>query len=44
VAARSALRKRVEVLMNGGPQDNALPAATIAIAAGVMLLVLPWIV
>ena len=44
VAARSALRKRVDVLMTGGPQDNALPAATIAIAAGVMLLVLPWIV
>ena len=44
VAARSALRKRVDVLMDGGPQDNALPAATIAIAAGVMLLVLPWIV
>lgn len=44
VAARSALRKRVDVLMNGGPQDNALPAAMIAVAAGLMLLVLPWIV
>ena len=44
VAARSALRKRVDVLMNGGPQDDALPPATIAAAAGVMLLVLPWLV
>ena len=44
VAARSALRKRVDVLMNGGPQDDALPTATIAAAAGVMLVVLPWIV
>lgn len=44
VAARSALRKRVDVLMNGGPQHDALPPSTIAAAAGIMLLVLPWIV
>lgn len=44
VAARGALRKRVDVLMNGGPRDDALPAAMIAVAAGLMLLVLPWIV
>jgi Zn-dependent protease with chaperone function len=44
VSARSALRKRVEVLMAGGPQDSVLPPGTAALAAGVMLLVLPWIV
>lgn len=44
VAARSALRKRVDVLMSGGPQDAALPPATIVAAAGLMLAVLPWIV
>ncbi len=43
-AARAALRKRVDVLMAGGPQDAALPAPTIAAATLVMGLVLPWIV
>lgn len=44
VAARAALRKRVDVLLGGGPQDTALPPFTILAASAVMLLVLPWIV
>lgn len=44
VAALGALRKRVDVLLDGGPQDAALPTATIAAAALFMLVVLPWIV
>jgi hypothetical protein len=44
VAGRSALRKRVDVLLEGGPQDDALPLATVAVASTVMLVVLPWIV
>ncbi len=43
-AARGALRKRVNVLLAGGPSDDALPAPTVAAAAIVMLLVLPWLV
>lgn len=41
--ARSALRKRVNVLLAGGPQDAVLPPYTVAVAAVVMLVVLPWI-
>lgn len=44
VSTRGALRKRVDVLLAGGPEDDALPRATIVAAAVVMLLVLPWIV
>jgi hypothetical protein len=44
VAALGALRKRVDVLLAGGPQDAALPTATIAAVAVFMLVVLPWIV
>ena len=44
VAARGALRKRVDVMLAGGPQDDALPTATIVAAAVVMLMVLPWVV
>lgn len=44
LAARGTLRKRVDVLLAGGPDDAALPAATMVAAALVMLLVLPWIV
>ncbi len=44
VAARSALRKRVDVLLGGGPCDDALPAATIAVAVSILLVVLPWVV
>lgn len=43
-AARGALRKRVNVLLEGGPSDDALPAATIVAAGILMLLVLPWLV
>jgi hypothetical protein len=42
--ARGALRKRVNVLLAGGPQDHALPPYTVAVAAGALLGVLPWIV
>lgn len=44
VATRGALRKRVDVLLAGGPQDEALPRFTVALVAAVMLVVLPWIV
>jgi hypothetical protein len=44
VATRGALRKRVDVLLTGGPQDAALPPFTVAAASAVMLVVLPWIV
>ncbi len=45
VAARSALRRRVELLVEGGAaEDGALPTSAIAAAAAVLLLVLPWLV
>lgn len=44
LAARAALRKRVDVLLAGGIEDPALPTSTVAVASAVMLLVLPWIV
>jgi beta-lactamase regulating signal transducer with metallopeptidase domain len=44
VAALASLRKRVDVLLGGGPLDAALPPATVAAAAIFMLVVLPWIV
>jgi hypothetical protein len=44
VAARGSLRKRIDVLLGGGPQDAALPPLTIFAASAVMLVVLPWIV
>lgn len=46
VAARSTLRKRVDVLLDrtNGIADDALPPATIAAASVLMLLVLPWLV
>jgi len=44
VAARASLRKRVDVLLAGGPSDAALPAATVTAATVFMLIVLPWIV
>lgn len=42
--SRSMLRKRVDILLAHDLNDAALPAATIAAAAVVMLLVLPWVV
>ena len=44
MASRSMLRKRVDILLAHDSNDAALPPATIAAAAVVMLLVLPWIV
>jgi beta-lactamase regulating signal transducer with metallopeptidase domain len=44
VATRGSLRKRIDVLLAGGPKDGALPPLTVAVTALVMLLVLPWIV
>ncbi len=44
VAARAALRKRVDVLLGGGPVDGALPTETTVAASVVMLGVLPWLV
>lgn len=44
VAARSALRKRVDVLLDGGRRDDALPVPTIAVASSVLLVILPWVV
>lgn len=44
VAARGALRKRVDVLLAGGPNDAALPTGTVVAATVLMVVVLPWIV
>lgn len=44
LAARAALRKRVDVLLGGTRRDDALPVATIALAAAILLAVLPWCV
>ena len=43
-AARAAIRKRVDVLLDGGPRDGELSPVAIAAASLVMLLVLPWLV
>ena len=45
IAAKSTLRKRIEVLMDPARvDDNALPPLTIVLASMLMLLVLPWAV
>jgi len=44
VAARSVLRKRVDVLLDGDRRDDALPVTTIVVASSILLLVLPWVV
>jgi len=44
IATRQALRRRVDVLLGGGPANAALPAFTVLAASGVMLVVLPWLV
>jgi hypothetical protein len=44
VAARGALRKRVDVLLSGGPKDHALPPLTLLVASAVLVGLLPWIV
>ena len=43
LAARAALRKRVDVLLAGGP-DVTLPSFTLPVISAVMLVVLPWLV
>jgi hypothetical protein len=45
VAARSALRRRADVLLGDVVlDDDALPTAAVGIASAVLLLVLPWLV
>lgn len=44
LAARSALRKRVDVMLAGGPADAALPRVVLPAVTLIMLLVLPWLV
>lgn len=44
LAARSALRKRVDTLLDDRPAPPALPSFTIPLVAAVMTLVLPWLV
>ncbi len=45
VAARSALRKRTEVLLGDDPKDDdALPVATLVTVSALLLLTLPWLV
>lgn len=44
LAARSALRKRVDVLLAGGPADTPLPPFVLPAVSLVLLLVLPWLV
>ena len=43
-STRNLLRRRVDVLLAGGPNDAAVPTITIAAIAIFLLLVLPWIV
>ena len=44
VAARSALRKRVDVLLDADRRDDGLPGATLVAASSILLVVLPWVV
>lgn len=44
LAARSALRKRVDVILAGGPADATPPPFVLPAVSIVMLLVLPWLV
>ncbi len=44
LAARAAIRKRVDVLLGEGPVDDVLPRETEAAVIGAMLVGLPWIV
>jgi hypothetical protein len=43
-STRNLLRRRVDVLLAGGPDDAAVPTITIVAIAIFLLLVLPWIV
>lgn len=44
VAARGALRKRVDVLLEAGVRDDALPLATTLVASTLLAVLLPWVV
>jgi hypothetical protein len=44
LAAKAAIRKRVDVLLGGATPDVPLPPLTVGLASVAMLLVLPWIV
>ncbi len=44
LAARSALRKRVDVILDGGPVDASAPPLVLPAVSLVMLMVLPWLV
>jgi len=44
LAARSALRKRVDVILAGGPADAPPPPLVLPAVSLVMLMVLPWLV
>jgi len=44
VSARSVLRKRVDVLLDGDRRDDDLPGATLVAASSILLAVLPWVV
>jgi len=44
MAARQALRRRVDVLLAAGPVDHALPMPTVVAASALMMAVLPWLV
>jgi Zn-dependent protease with chaperone function len=45
IAARSALRKRAAILLGDSPlDDDALPTPTLVAAAGILLVMLPWLV
>ena len=44
MAARQALRRRVDVLLAAGPANHALPMPTVVAASALMMAVLPWLV
>jgi len=44
LAARSALRKRVDVILAGGPADAPPPPVVLPAVSLVMMMVLPWLV
>ena len=43
-STRNLLRRRVDVLLAGGPNDAAVPTITVVAMVTFLLLVLPWIV
>ena len=43
-SSRTLLRRRIDLLLAGGPHDHSVPMATVIAAAVFMIVVLPWIV